>query len=185
MKTQASTYLGSYVSIFERLDQKNQIDNAMLSDVLGWIKSGKFKDKRAKQLLGMFGIDEKKFIDIFEKYDRKTARQIVPKIEEDVTRKVNMRSLLQLLVTGIGYGYYMVHKKGKKVEYYEMTRRRMMDSAKVRSVKVLYPKPGSAKRIDIEVITKLYIFKINIRNKQGGLYPSHIMCDYKPNPDAK
>ncbi len=44
MKTQASTYLGSYVSIFERLDQKNQIDNAMLSDVLGWIKSGKFKD---------------------------------------------------------------------------------------------------------------------------------------------
>ena len=148
-------------------------------------KSGKFKDKRAKQLLGMFGIDEKKFIDIFEKYDRKTARQIVPKIEEDVTRKVNMRSLLQLLVTGIGYGYYMVHKKGKKVEYYEMTRRRMMDSAKVRSVKVLYPKPGSAKRIDIEVITKLYIFKINIRNKQGGLYPSHIMCDYKPNPDAK
>ena len=148
-------------------------------------KAGKFTDRRAKQLLGMFGIDEKKFIDIFEKYDKKTAKKIVPKIEEDVTRKVNMRALLQLLVTGIGYGYYMVHKKGKKVEYYEMTRRRMMDSAKIKSVKVLYPKPGSAKRIDIEVVTKLYIFKINIRNKQGKLYPSHIMCDYKPNPDAK
>ena len=26
--------------------------------------------------------------------------------------------------------------------------------------------------------------KINIRNKQGKLYPSQIMCDYKPNPDA-
>ena len=79
----------------------------------------------------------------------------------------------------------MVHKKGKdKVEFYQMSRRRMMDSAKIKSVTVLYPKPGSAKRIDIEVVTKLYIFKINIRNKQGKLYPSHIMCDYKPNPDA-
>ena len=148
-------------------------------------KASRFTDKRAKQILGMFGIDEKKFIDIFEKYDKKNARKIVPKIQEDVTRKVNLRALLQLLVTGIGYGYHMVHKKGKnKVEFYEMTRRRMMDSAKVRKVTVLYPKPGSAKRIDIEVITKLYIFKINIRNKQGGLYPSHIMCDYKPNPQG-
>ena len=95
-----------------------------------------------------------------------------------------MRALLQLLVTGIGYGYHMVHKKGKKIEFYEMSRRRMMDSAKIKSVTVLYPKPGSAKRIDIEIVTKLYIFKVNIRNKQGGLYPSHIMCDYKPNPKS-
>ena len=101
----------------------------------------------------------------------------------DVTRKVNLRSLLRVLLTGIGYGYYMIHKKGKKVEFYEMSRRRMMDAAKIKKVTIQYPKPGSAKRIDIEVITPLYIFKINIRNKQGGLYPSHIMCDYKPNPD--
>ena len=74
----------------------------------------------------------------------------------------------------------MVHKKKNKVETYKMDRRRMMDSAKIKKVTVLYPKPGTAKRIDIEVITKLYQFKINIRNKQGGLYPSHIMCDYKP-----
>jgi len=148
-------------------------------------KSGKITHKSAKQLLGMFGIEEKKFIDIYEKYDKKNAKKIVPKIIEDVTRKVNLRALLQLLVTGIGYGYHMVHKKGKTIEFYEMTRRRMMDSAKVKSVKILYPKPGSAKRIDIEVVTKLYIFKINIRNKQGGLYPSHIMCDYKPNPESK
>ena len=33
--------------------------------------------------------------------------------------KLICSSLLQLLVTGIGYGYYMVHKKGKKVEYYK------------------------------------------------------------------
>lgn len=147
-------------------------------------KKGKFTNKDAKQLLGMFGIDEQRFIQIFEGYDPKTSSRKLPKQIVDVTRKVNMRSLLQLLVTGIGYGYFMVHKKGKKVEFYEMTRRRMMDSAKVKSVKILYPAVGSAKRIDIEIVTKLYIFKVNIRNKQGGLYPSHIMCDYKPNPQV-
>ena len=146
-------------------------------------ENGKITNKEAKRLLDMFGVDEKKFIEIFTKYEKGAKKS--PKQKVNVTRKTNMRALLQLLVTGIGYGYYMVHRKGKKVEYYEMNRRRMMDSAKVKSVTILYPKPGSAKRLDIEVVTKLYIFKINIRNKQGGLYPSHIMCDYVPNPDFK
>jgi len=146
-------------------------------------ENGKFTDKRAKQILDMFGLDEQRFIDTFTKYDKSTASKRAPKQLVDVTRKVNLRSLLRVLLTGIGYGYYMIHKKGKKVEFYEMSRRRMMDAAKIKKVTIQYPKPGSAKRIDIEVITPLYIFKINIRNKQGGLYPSHIMCDYKPNPD--
>lgn len=146
-------------------------------------EKGKITNKDAKKILDIFGIDEKRFIKIFTEYKKgakKSAKQRV-----NVTRKTNMRALLQLLVTGIGHGYYMVHRKGKKVEFYEMSRRRMMDSAKVKSVTILYPEPGSAKRLDIEVVTKLYIFKINIRNKQGGLYPSHIMCDYVPNPDFK
>ena len=81
-------------------------------------------------------------------------------------------------------GYWMVHRKGKKVEFYEMTRARMRKASTIKSIKILYPKKGEAKRIDIEVVTPLYIFKFNIRNKQGGLYPSHIMCDYKPNTKA-
>ena len=145
-------------------------------------KAGRITNRNAKQLLGMFGIDEKRFIETFEGYDKKTASRRAPKDIVDVTRKVNMRALLQLLVTGVGMGYWMVHKKGRGVELYEMNRRKMMDAAKVSSVKIQYPKKGTAKRIDIEVVTKMYIFKINIRNKQGGLYPSHIMCDYKANP---
>mgnify|MGYP001384317783 CR=1 FL=1 len=145
-------------------------------------ENGKITNKEAKRLLDMFGVDEKKFIEIFTKYEKGAKKS--PKQKVNVTRKTNMRALLQLLVTGIGYGYWMVHQKGKNVEFYEMSRRRMMDSAKVQSVTILYPKPGEAKRIDIEVVTKLYIFKINIRNKQAGVYPSHIMCDYKPNPEA-
>ena len=44
-------------------------------------------------------------------------------------------------------------------------------------------KSKNSKRIDIEIITKSLIFNINIRNKQGGIYPSHIMCDFKYHND--
>ena len=84
-------------------------------------ENGKITNKEAKRLLDMFGVDEKKFIEIFTKYEKGAKKS--PKQKVNVTRKTNMRALLQLLVTGIGYGYYMVHRKGKKVEYYEMNRR--------------------------------------------------------------
>ena len=35
-----------------------------------------------------------------------------------------------------------------------------------------------AKRIDVYIETEEMIFKFNIRHKQGGIYPSHIMCDF-------
>ena len=38
---------------------------------------------------------------------------------------------------------------------------------------------GKGKRIDIECESGKYKFKFNIRNKQGGQYPTHVMCDYK------
>ena len=37
---------------------------------------------------------------------------------------------------------------------------------------------SGGKRIDIVVDTPYITLKFNIRNKQGGVYPSHIMCDY-------
>ena len=142
-------------------------------------ESGKFTDRSAQNILKAFGIDEDKFIEIFNSYDPRTAKRSAKKERVDVTGKVNKKSLQQMLLTGVGYGYWMVHQKGKKVEFYEMDKRKMMQSAKVQKVTILYPEPGSAKRLDIEVLTPRYEFKINIRNKQGGLYPSHIMADYK------
>ena len=40
-------------------------------------------------------------------------------------------------------------------------------------------KSGNGKRIDIEFSNSFFDFTMNIRNKQRGLYPSHIMLDYK------
>ena len=146
-------------------------------------ENGKITHSDAKKLLNMFGIDHDRFIETFTKYDPKKAATRGKK-DIVIPTKANKRALQRLLITGIGMGYWMVHRKGKKVEFYEMTRARMRKASTIKSIKILYPKKGEAKRIDIEVVTPLYIFKFNIRNKQGGLYPSHIMCDYKPNTKA-
>ena len=146
-------------------------------------ESGKITNSDGRKLLDMFGIDEQRFIETFTKYDPKTAKKSGKK--DVVNPRANKKALQRLLITGIGYGYWMVHRKGKKVEFYEMTASRMKKASTIKSIRILYPKTGEAKRIDIEVVTPLYIFKFNIRNKQGGLYPSHIMCDYKPNPSSK
>ena len=39
-------------------------------------------------------------------------------------------------------------------------------------------KSGTGKRIDMEFSNEYFDFKLNIRNKQSGIYPSHIMLDY-------
>ena len=40
-------------------------------------------------------------------------------------------------------------------------------------------KSGTGKRIDVEFHSDYFDFKLNIRNKQSGVYPSHVMLDYK------
>ena len=147
-------------------------------------EAGKINNADGKKLLKMFGIDEKRFIEIYTKYDKKTAKRNAPK-NVVIPTNANKAALKRLLLTGIGMGYYMVHRKKNKVEFYEMTAGRLRQAAKIESIEILYPKPGTAKRIDIRVVSPLYIFKFNIRNKQGGLTPSHIMCDYVPNPRGK
>ena len=40
-------------------------------------------------------------------------------------------------------------------------------------------KDGKGKRIDMAFSNQYFDFKLNIRNKQGGLCKSHLMVDYK------
>ena len=58
----------------------------------------------------------------------------------------------------------------------------MKESARVGAVRIFYGgKGGRAKRIDIEMESKFYSFKINIRDTQGtDGYPTRMMCDFKP-----
>ena len=75
----------------------------------------------------------------------------------------------------------MVHQSGPKFTTFEMTEQLMKTSSKLTGkVKLHYGGArGSGKRLDIHCESSKYKFMFNLRNKQGGLYPSHIMCDYK------
>ena len=126
----------------------------------------------------MLGIDNAKFCATFNQYD--PSSKVNTKVGGetiDVTNKIDKTVLREFLKSGIGWGYMLVHKLGSK-EYSKFMDSTTLEKASViQSVKVKYP--SGAKRIDVFVETPMFSLKINIRNKQGGLYPSHIMSDYK------
>ena len=65
-------------------------------------------------------------------------------------------------------------------EFYKIDKDYTDTASNISTPKIYYGgDSGKGKRIDITFESPTYSFKINIRNKQGGLYPSHIMCDYK------
>ena len=50
----------------------------------------------------------------------------------------------------------------------------------VNNVNILYGgNTGTGKRVDVSFSNKNFEFKLNIRNKSGGVYPTNIMLDYK------
>ena len=154
--------------------------NAGVSKVLNEkeMKSGEIKNKEGKNILATFGIDETVFCDVFNKYGKENFKSDSGEVKLTTAQR---QSLTNLLKTGIGSGYWMVHgQPDKSVNFY------YMDSAKNRiaskapnTVQINYGgSRGNGKRVDIEFETDYFAFKVNIRNKQRGLYPSHIMLDY-------
>lgn len=138
-------------------------------------------------LLDLFAIDHDRYVETFGKYDPKAPKSKGGAELVDVTSKIDKAHLTHFLSTGIGYGYYLVHAKNAKpnseIHTIYMDRATAAKAVKPLSVKVKYPTVGSAKRIDILIETELFTFKVNIRNKQGGVAPSHIMCDYSTKHD--
>ena len=133
--------------------------------------------------LKMFGMadDEdaiKKFCESFVNYPRTKA--ITNHIFKPTT--YSQSAIEKLLRSGIGYGYWMVHNtKGTTIDWYEIDKAYMEEAAKITSgVTVYYGRMnGAGKGINMTCSSSHYNFTFNIRNKQGGTYPTHIMCDYK------
>ena len=87
-----------------------------------------------------------------------------------------------LIKTAIGYDYMLLHLDSKgHIHIQDMNESYLKTASTLASdtVQILYPKKGSAKRVDMIVTTKKFRLKWNIRNKQSGIAPSHIMCDYE------
>ena len=130
-----------------------------------------------KEIFRMFGIDPITYAKVFNDYPHKTKMPTV-----DVTSKCDKAANQDLLQYAIGYGYWMVHGGTTGgVKMYEIDQAYMKKASKISGpVKLMYGgSQGKGKRLDIHLESSVYKFMFNLRNKQSGLYPSHIMCDYK------
>ena len=129
------------------------------------------------EIFRMFGIDPITYAKTFNAYPHKTKMPTV-----DVTSKCDKGAIQNLLQYAIGYGYWMVHGGGTGgMKIYEIDQAYMQKASTITGqVKLMYGgSQGKGKRLDIHMESSLYKFMFNLRNKQSGLYPSHIMCDYK------
>ena len=130
-----------------------------------------------KEIFRMFGIDPITYAKVFNDYPHKTKMPTV-----DVTSKCDKGAIQDLLQYAIGYGYWMVHGGTTGgVKMYEIDQAYMKKASTISGpVKLMYGgSQGKGKRLDIHMESSVYKFMFNLRNKQSGLYPSHIMCDYK------
>ena len=130
-----------------------------------------------KEIFKIFGIDPITFAKVFNGYPHKTKMPTV-----DVTNKCDKAAIQDLLQYAIGYGYWMVHGGTTGgVKMYEIDQAYMKKASTISGpVKLMYGgSQGKGKRLDIHMESSVYKFMFNLRNKQSGLYPSHIMCDYK------
>ena len=134
-----------------------------------------YKDPIGNAIFKMFDIDKIEYANIFNKYGKGYKGKKV------TAKNPDKNAIQDLLEYAIGYGYWMVHGKGNKVSCYEMNEAYMKKSAKITGgIELHYGGArGSGKRLDIHCESSEYKFMFNLRNKQGGKYPSHIMCDYK------
>ena len=146
-------------------------------------KNGSFSDPIAQALLKLFSIDVEQFVGVFTGYSGTTlGGKKIKATKQTETVEINVDDLQDFIKTVIGKGYLLVHLDNKKsVHITEVNTSFLNDASKPLSnkIEIKYPVGGSAKRIDIHVETSKFYLNFNIRNKQGGIYPSHIMCDYK------
>lgn len=146
-------------------------------------KTGDFsKNPVAEGLIELFGIDPKLFQGVFLNYVESEDGVKKKADKKNVSVKVDSKKMKEFIKTVIGKGYILVHEHANhSVSSYVMDDKFLEKAATLTSdtITIEYPKGGQAKRIDIRVSTEVFYLNFNIRNKQSGILPSHIMCDYK------
>ena len=140
------------------------------------IEQGRVTNPAGVSLLEMLGIDNEIFCRVFNEYGQTDFKQY-----HTSSDNFDREKLFNLVHSGIGSGYWMLKGSGKGSTFYEITEEYARKAATpIGGINIQYGgADGKGKRVDIHFESSEYSFKMNIRNKQGGLYPSHIMCDYK------
>ena len=153
------------------------------------ISQGNVTTQGGLDFLKMFGMADdqaaiKKFCESFTNYPRTTP------IKNHIFTPTTFQpsAIKKLLRSGIGYGYWMVHNtKETTIDWYEIDEQYMKDAASITGgVTIYYGRMnGMGKGVNMTCSSEHYNFTFNIRNKQGGTFPTHIMCDYKKKKAGK
>ena len=136
------------------------------------IQNMNIRNANGKKLLKLFGIDETKFCEVFNGMHKGSI---------DRRPKFDKAGMVRLLQSGIGFNYHIIHKLTGKILSKQMDETAMKRAATVNAPVIYYGgKGGKGKRIDIEMQSPTYTFKLNIRDTQGkDGYPTRLMCDFK------
>ena len=145
-------------------------------------KKGKITTPIGEAILDTFGIDHGRFLSTFLNYSGSSFQKKenkAPKLVE--TPKINKGNLESFIRTMIGYDYQLVHGYANGyVHNIDMTPSMLTRASRVTSdIIVKYPVGGSAKRIDMFVSTEIFDLNFNIRAKDAGVFPTHLVCNYK------
>ncbi len=174
-----SVKFGSTLSFFNCGVRSSGKDNLALFPEAK-LKLGEVPDD-GQEFLEMFGIDQQKFLDVFANYGTKSGPTVQNHVDDTKLSTSGKTALQDMIKSGVGYGYWMAHYTGSHLEFYEIDQDYMNKAASLVSntVEINYGgATGKGKRIDMLFETKSYNFKFNIRNKQGGVYPTHTNGDY-------
>ena len=149
------------------------------------IENNKVTSQGGLDLMSMFGIDDNfKFCQSFKGAPRTEA---IPN-HVQVSTSYNGSAIQKLLRSGIGYGYWMVHNtKGTTVDWYEIDQQYMKAASTLTGgITIYYGRMnGKGKGVNMVCESSKYKFTFNIRNKQGGDFPTHVMCDYKKKTETQ
>lgn len=147
----------------------------------GKLQKGEIPDD-GKTYLDMFGINYSDFLDVFSGYQKGSKVATIQNHIRQVTLTSSQKKALEELIsTGVGYGYWMTHFDGGKLHFYEIDQTYMDRASNLigNTIELQYGgSSGTGKRINMNFETSTYEFSFNIRNKQGGIYPSHSNGDY-------
>ena len=137
-------------------------------------------------LLKTLGLNETAFCEVFNTYMCKNIdgiRLIAEKYNRCIdftnnTPNTDFRDSLQKLIRkSMGRGNTIISHRIIKKDFVYKTKDK---DIKLLSYNSYYGgKKQQSKRVDVEVKTDNMIFKFNIRSKQGGVYPTHLMCDFR------
>lgn len=136
-----------------------------------------------KLLLNMLCIEENKFREVFTSYDKNNHKSKAQKENVNIYKELkNNKTFEKFIKSVIGYGFIMVHQiNGDNFEYINLLSADDLNIfiSSMKDAWIEYPQNGEAKRVDVYVIYDKIKIKINLRSKDGSIYPTHIMADYK------